>query len=245
MQRVETTGRSGRAAHLVARTAARATWQRLRDQAGETITKEAADDLRTAFRADVAAHGNAWWVDPVDAAMLAAVELAVDAEAAQLYADGEGAAAVALVAEHLSRCGVDLGAAGRRQLAAVSYPTCPVAAALVDGGDARLLPRSEQPRLRRAYPALLPSDAGSAAFYADLAARVLPIAGCTTFADLLTRCEAERGSLAGDDRFLLVRRGFDPAILPLECRYLVCDGALLVIGADAAGGEQVWAAEPL
>ena len=244
MQRLETTGNAGRAAHLVARTTARATWQRLRDQAGETITVEQADELRAAFRADVAAHGNVWWVDPVDAALLAAVELAVDAEAALLYSDGQGAVAVALVVEHLRRCGVRPDAAARKELAAVSYPTCAVGAALVDGGDARLLPRSEQPRLRRSYPALLPSDPGNAAFYNDLAARVLPIAGCPTFADLLARVEAERGSVAGDDRFLLVRRGFDPAILPLECRYLVCDGALIVIGPDAAGGEQVWAAEP-
>jgi hypothetical protein len=245
MQRREMTGGSGRAAHLVVRTAARATWRRLRDQAGETITVEQADELRAAFRADVAAHGNVWWVDPVDGALLAAVELAVDAEAALLYADGEAGAAVALVAEHLHRCGVKLGAAGREQLAAVSYPTCAIAAALVEGGDARLLPRAEQPRLRRAYPALVPSDAGNAAFYDEVGARVLPLAGCTTFADLLARAETERGSLAGDDRFLLVRRGFDPAILPLECRYLVCDGALIVIGPDAAGGEQVWAAEAL
>jgi hypothetical protein len=245
MQRLETTGRAGRAAHLVARTTARATWQRLRDQAGETITVEQADELRAAFRADVAAHGNVAWVDPVDAALLAAVELAVDAEALLLYGDGEGAVAVALVAEHLSRCGVALDAAARKQLAAVSYPTCAVAATLVPGGDARLLPRSEQPRLRRAYPVLLPSDPGNAAFYTELAARVLPLAGCTTFADLLARAETERGSLVGDDRFLLVRRGLDPAILPLECRYLVCDGALIVIGPDVAGGEQVWAAESL
>ncbi len=243
MPRLETTGRAGRAAHLVARTAARATWPRLRDQAGETITAEQADELRAAFRADVAAHGNAWWVDPVDAALLAAVELAVDAEAALLYSDGEGAVAVALLAEHLTRCGVDLGAGGRKELARVPYPTCAAAAALAEGGDARLLPRAAQPRLRPAYPALLPSDPGNAAFYDDLATRVLPLAGCTRFADLLARAAAERGSLAGDDRFLLVRDGTDPAILPLECRYLVCDGALIVIGPDGAGGEQVWAAE--
>ena len=245
MQRVETTGRAGRAAHLVARTVARSTWQRLRDQAAETLSAEQADELRAAFRADVAAHGNAGWVDPVDAALLAAVELAVDAEAALLYEDGEGATAVALVAEHLARCGVDLGVGGRRELARASYPTCAAGAALVADGDQRLLPRTAQPRLRRSYASLLPADAANAAFYSDLAARVLPVAGCTTFADLLARAEDERGSLAGDDRFLLVRGGTDPAILPLECRYLACDGALIVIGPDAAGGEQVWAAEAL
>jgi hypothetical protein len=115
----------------------------------------------------------------------------------------------------------------------------------VDGGAARLLPRTAQPRLRSSYPSLLPADAANAAFYRDLADRVLPVAGCTTFADLLARAEDERGSLAGDDRFLLVRGGTDPAILPLECRYLVCDGALIVIGPDGAGFEQVWAAESL
>src|SRR4051812_47628516 len=228
MQRVDTTGRPGRAAHLVARTVARSTWQRLRHQAGETLSAEQADELGAAFRADVAAQGNAWWVDPVDAALLAAVEVAVDAEAALLYEDGEGATAVALVAEHLSRCGVDLGAAGRRALAGISYPTCAVGAALVDGGAARLLPRTAQPRLRSSYVSLLPADAANAAFYRDLADRVLPVAGCATFADLLARAEDERGSLAGDDRFLLVRGGTDPAILPLECRYLDCDGPLLV-----------------
>src|SRR3954454_20916642 len=208
MQRTETTGNAGRAVHLVARTTARAIWPRLRDRAGETITVEQADELRQAFRADVATHGNVWWVDPVDAALLSAVEPAVDAEAALLYADGQGAVAVALVAEHLRRCGVRPDAAARKELAAVSYPTCAVGAALVEGGDARLLPRSEQPRLRRSYPMLLPSDFGNAAFYAELAARVLPIAGCPTFADVLARIEAERGTLSGDDRFLLVRRGF-------------------------------------
>jgi hypothetical protein len=245
MQRLGTTGRAGRAAHLVARTAARTIWQRLRDRAGETVTLEQAYELRAAFRADVAAHGNAWWVDPVDAALLAAVEVAVDAEAALLYEDGEGAVAVALVAEHLSRCGLELGVGGRRELAEISFPTCAAAAALVEGGEARLLPRSTQPRLRPSYPWLLPSDAVNAAFYTDLASRVLPLAGCSTFADLLARAEAERGSLAGDDRFLLVRRGTDPVLLPLECRYLVCDGALIVLGPDGAGAEQVWAAEAL
>ena len=67
---------------------------------------------------------------------------------------------------------------------------------------------------------------------------MLPIAGCPTFADLLARAEAERGSVSGDDRFLLVRRGFDPAILPLECRYLVCDGALIVIGPDGPAANR-------
>ncbi len=189
--------------------------------------------------------GTPGWVDPVDAALLAAVELAVDAEAALLYEDGEGATAVALVAEHLSRCGLDVGVAGRRQLARVSYPTCAAGAALVAGGDARLLPRAVQPRLRRTYPSLLPADAANAAFYSDLAVRVLPVAGCTTFADLLARAEDERGSLAGDDRFLLVRarhRPGDPAArVPLPR----LDGALIVIGPDGAGGEQVWAAEAL
>jgi hypothetical protein len=42
-----------------------------------------------------------------------------------------------------------------------------------------------------------------------------------------------------------VRRGFDPASLPLECRYLVAEGVLVVVGADGLGGEQVWAAEAL
>lgn len=239
MQPVDTSGSAARAAQLVARS----TWQRLRDQAGETLSAEQAEKLRAAFRADVAAHGNVSWLDPVDAALLAAVELAVDAEAALLYEDGEGGTAVALVAEHLARCGVELGAAGRRELLRMSYPTCAAGAALVDGGDARLLPRGAQPPLRSSYPSLLPADAANAAFYSDLAARMLPVAGCTTFADLLARAEAERGSLAGDDRFLLVRDGTDPAILPIECRYLVCDGALIVIGPDGAGAEQVWAAE--
>ena len=240
---LETTGNAGRAAHLVARTTARATWQRLRDQAGETITVEQADELRAAFRADVAAHGNVWWVDPVDAALLAAVELAVDAEAALLYSDGEGAVAVALVVEHLRRCGVRPDAAARKELAAVSYPTCAVGAALVEGGDAACCRAPSSPacaaRIRRCCrptPATPPSTPSS-----RRACCRWP--GCPTFADLLARAEAERGSVAGDDRFLLVRRGFDPAILPLECRYLVCDGALIVIGPDAAGGEQVWAAE--
>src|SRR6187549_598287 len=142
MHSIETSARRGRAAHLVARTAARTTWLRLRDGASDTFSTEQADGLRAAFRADVAAHGNAWWVDPVDAALLAAVELAVDAEAALLYEDGEGATAVALVVEHLARCGVDLGVAGRRELARVSYPTCVAGAALVAGGDTRLLPRT-------------------------------------------------------------------------------------------------------
>ena len=137
-----------------------------------------------------------------------------------------------------ARCGVDLDAAGRARLAGVSYPTCVVGAALVDGGDARLLPRSEQPRLRSSYPSLLPADAANAGVLQRPRRRACcPIAGCPTFADLLARAEAERGSLAGDDRFLLVRGGTDPAILPLECRYLVCDGALIVIGPDGAGGR--------
>jgi hypothetical protein len=245
MHPIETSAHRGRAAHLVARSAARTTWLRLRDGASDTFCAEQADGLRAAFRADVAACGTAWWVDPVDAALLAAVEIAVDTEAARLVAEGDHAVAVALVAEHLTRCELEVDAPARRELATLGRPTCEAAAALVPGGELRLLPRSEQPRLRRAYWALLPVDDANATFYADLAARVLPLAGCATFAELLAKVEAERGSLQGDDRYLLVRRGFDAAALPLECRYLVCDGALVVVGADGVGGEQVWAAEPI
>lgn len=243
MQPLETTGRTGRAAHLVARSAARTTWQRLRDAAGSSLTSEQADALRAAFRADVAAHGNVSWVDPVDAALLAAVELAVDAEAVRLAAAGEHHTAGALVAEHLSRCGLDVSAVVRRELVGQPFPSCAAGAFLVEGGEARLLPRAQQPRLRHAYPELLPGDPANASFYADVAERTLPLAGCATFADLLEAVAAERGSLAGDDRFLLVRGGTDPAILPLECRYLVGAGVVVVIGPDTAGGEQVWAAE--
>ena len=138
---------------------------------------------------------------------------------------------------------VDAGV--RREIAGLDPITCEAAAALVAGGELRLLPRAEQPRLRRAYWSLLPVDDANATFYADLAGRVLPLAGCATFAELLARVEAERGSLQGDDRYLLVRRGFAAAALPFECRYLVCDGAFAVVGADGLGGEQVWAAEAL
>jgi hypothetical protein len=245
MQPIESSTRRGRAAHLVARSAARTTWQRLRDGASDTFSAEQADGLRAAFRADIAASGSAWWVDPVDAALLAAVEIAVDAECAALVAAGETASAAALVAEHLTRCELRVDAGARRAIAELETITCEAAAALVVGGELRLLPRAAQPRLRRAYWNLLPVDDANATFYADLADRVLPLAGCTTFAKLLQKVEAERGSLQGDDRYLLVRRGFDPAALPIECRYLICDGALVVVGADGLGGEQVWAAEPL
>jgi hypothetical protein len=245
MHPIESSTRRGRAAHLVARSAARTTWQRLRDGASETFSAEQADGLRAAFRADVAASGSAWWVDPVDAALLAAVEIAVDTECAALQAAGDTPTAAALLTEHLKRCELPVDAAARRAIAALDQLTCEAGAALVPGGELRLLPRAEQPRLRRAYWALLPVDDANATFYADLGARVLPLAGCTTFAELLAKVEAERGSLQGDDRYLLVRRGFDAAALPLECRYLVCDGALVVVGADGVGGEQVWAAEPI
>ena len=245
MHPIESSTRRGRAAHLVARSAARTTWQRLRDGASDTFSIEQADGLRAAFRADVALSGSAWWVDPVDAALLAAVELAVDAECAALVAAGETLTAAALVAEHLDRCELPVDAAARRAIARLDRITCEAGAALVPGGELRLLPRAAQPRLRRAYWSLLPVDDANATFYADLAERVLPLAGCTTFAELLARVEAERGSLQGDDRYLLVRRGFDAAALPLECRYLLCDGALVVVGADGLGGEQVWAAEPV
>jgi len=245
MHPIESSTRRGRAAHLVARSAARTTWLRLRDGASDTFSAEQADGLRAAFRADVAASGSAWWVDPVDAALLAAVEIAVDTECAALQAAGEAPTAAALVAEHLQRCEVAVDAAVRREIAALDVITCEGAAVLVAGGELRLLPRAEQPRLRRAYWALLPVDDANAGFYADLGARVLPLAGCTTFAELLATVEAERGSLQGDDRYLLVRRGLDPASLPLECRYLVAEGVLVVVGADGLGGEQVWAAEAL
>ena len=245
MHPIESSTRRGRAAHLVARSAARTTWQRVRDGASDTFSTEQADGLRAAFRADIAASGSGWWVDPVDAALLATVEIAVDAECAALQAAGEEPTAVALVAEHLTRCGLGVDAGVRRELASLDRITCEAAAALVAGGELRLLPRAEQPRLRRAYWTLLPVDDANATFYADLADRVLPLAGCATFAELLATVEAERGSLQGDDRYLLVRRGFDPAALPIECRYLVCDGAFVVVGADGLGGEQVWAAEAL
>ena len=103
-------------------------------------------------------------MDPVDAALLAAVEIAVDTEAARLVAAGERAVAVALVAEHLTRCELEVDASVRRELHALPQPTCEAAAALVAGGELRLLPRSEQPRLRRAYWSLLPVDDANATF---------------------------------------------------------------------------------
>ena len=103
MHPIESSTRRGRAAHLVARSTARTTWQRLRDGASDTFSIEQADGLRAAFRADVALSGSAWWVDPVDAALLAAVELAVDAESAALVADGETLTAAASNPRRTSR----------------------------------------------------------------------------------------------------------------------------------------------
>ena len=209
------------------------------------LLRRAGGRLRAAFRADIAASGSGWWVDPVDAALLAAVEIAVDAEAALLSGGGRGAdrgradgrapAALRLV--------VDAGV--RREIAGLDPITCEAAAALVAGGELRLLPRAEQPRLRRAYWSLLPVDDANATFYADLAGRVLPLAGCATFAELLASVEAERG-LARRRRPLPARaarvRPGDPAArvpLPgLRRRARSCRRR-------RAGGEQVWAAEAL
>ena len=245
MQRVETTGRAGRAAHLVARTVARSTWQRLRDQAGETLSAEQADELRAAFRADVAAHGNAWWVDPVDAR---------PAGRGRAGRRRRGGAAVRgrrrghrrrAGGRAPARCGLDLGVGGPAAAGPRSrIPTCAAGAALVAGGDERGCCRAPSsrgcarrtPRCCRPTPRTPRSTPTSPAACCPWpAARRSP-----TCSPARSR---ERGSLAGDDRFLLVRGGTDPAILPLECRYLVCAGALIVIGPDGAGGEQVWAAE--
>ena len=188
--------------------------------------------------------GSGWWVDPVDAALLAAVELAVDAEAPLLYGRRRGADR----GRTGGRAPRPLRCRPRRRRPASSSPALvpDVRGRRRPGGGWRRAPAAAR-RAAAAAPVVPVAAAGRrrerGVLRATSPARVLPLAGCTTFADLLARVEAERGSLAGDDRFLLVRRGFDPAILPLECRYLVCDGALIVIGPDAAGGEQVWAAE--